>query len=48
MEQQWNDTDRNNEVRVPLCPPQILNGLSWAQTQASAVRNQELTARAMA
>jgi hypothetical protein len=35
-------------VPAPLCPPQISHGLTRAQTRASAVRGQRLTAWAMA
>jgi hypothetical protein len=35
-------------VPVPLCPPQIPLGLTRAQTRASAMRGQRLTAWAMA
>jgi hypothetical protein len=31
-------------VPVPLRPPQILHGLTWARTRPSAVRGQRLTA----
>jgi hypothetical protein len=33
---------------VPLCPPQIPHGLTWARTRASAVTGRRLTAWAMA
>jgi hypothetical protein len=35
-------------VPVPLCPPQIPHGLTWARTRASAVRSRRLTTWAMA
>jgi hypothetical protein len=35
-------------VPVPLCPRQIPHGLTWARTQASAVRGRRLTTWAMA
>jgi hypothetical protein len=34
-------------VPVPLCPPQIPHGLTWARTRASAVRGRRLTTWAM-
>jgi hypothetical protein len=34
-------------VLVPLCPPQIPHRLVYNQTQASAVKYQQLTASAM-
>jgi hypothetical protein len=34
-------------VSVLLCPPQILHGLNWARTRASALRSRQLTACAM-
>jgi hypothetical protein len=37
-----------NPFSVSLHPPQIPHGLTWAQTQASAVRGQRLTACTMA
>jgi hypothetical protein len=30
-------------VPVPLCPPQVPNGLTWARTWASAVTGRQLT-----
>jgi hypothetical protein len=35
-------------VPVPVSPPQIPHGLTWARTRASAVRSRPLTACAMA
>jgi hypothetical protein len=35
-------------VQVPVCPPQILHGLTWARTLASAARGWQLIASAMA
>jgi hypothetical protein len=37
-----------NPVPVPLCPPQILQGLTRDRTRASALRGRRLTAWAMA
>jgi hypothetical protein len=34
---------RENHVPVPLCPPQILNGLVPDKTRAFAVRSRHLT-----
>jgi hypothetical protein len=34
--------------KVPLCPPKISQGLTWGQTQASAVRDQRHIGRAKA
>jgi hypothetical protein len=39
---------RTKPAPVPLCPPQISHGLSWARTQAAAVGSRRLTASAMA
>jgi hypothetical protein len=54
MEHRWNETDRGKPkysgekpVPVPLCPPQILHGLTRDRTRASAVRGRRLTAWAM-
>jgi hypothetical protein len=51
----WNDIDRwkNEELRekpipVPLRPPPSPHGLTWAWTQASAVKGQRVSAWAMA
>jgi hypothetical protein len=51
----WNDIDRwkNEELRekpvpVPLRPPQSPHGLTWAWTQASAVKGWRVSAWAMA
>jgi hypothetical protein len=43
-------SDELGEMPVPatLCPPQIPDGLTWAQTLASTVRGWQLTAWAMA
>jgi hypothetical protein len=35
---------REKPVPVPLCPPPILYGMTWAQIMASAVRGWQLTA----
>jgi hypothetical protein len=38
--------DRSTEENlpsVPLCPPQIPHGMTWARTQAARVRSQRLT-----
>jgi hypothetical protein len=55
MEHRWNEIDRGKPkysgkkpVPVPLCPPQIPQGLTWDRTPASAVRGRRLTAWAMA
>jgi hypothetical protein len=40
MKQLWNNSDSKTgslkvkPVPMPLCPPQIQHGLTWAQTQA--------------
>jgi hypothetical protein len=54
-ERRWNDilTGKTEElgdkpVPVPLYPPQIPHGLTWARTRASAVRSRRLTTWAMA
>jgi hypothetical protein len=54
-ERRWNDIDREKSeelgekpVSVPLCPPEMTQGMSRAQTRDSAVRGQRLTAWAMA
>jgi hypothetical protein len=39
---------RENPVPVPLCPPQILHGLTQVQTRASVERNRLITAWTMA
>jgi hypothetical protein len=39
---------RRKPVPVPLCPPQIPHGLTWARTRASVVRGWWLTTWAMA
>jgi hypothetical protein len=44
----WNQSTRRKPALVPLCPPQIPHGLTWYQTQATAVGSQQLTAWAMA
>lgn len=52
MEQRWNDgknrrTLKELPVSVPLCPSQILHGLTWMWTQASTGRSWQLTSWAM-
>jgi hypothetical protein len=37
-----------NPVPVPLCPPEIPHGLTWARTRYSAVRGRRLTTWAIA
>jgi hypothetical protein len=55
MEQWWNDIDRGKTEEfgeksdpVPLRPPQIPRGLTWARTRGPAVRSRRLTAWALA
>jgi hypothetical protein len=53
-ERRWNDIDRRkpnnsekNAVPMPIFPAQIPQGLNWARTRASAVRDWRLTTWAM-
>jgi hypothetical protein len=55
MELRWNDIERGKQKKngeksdtVPLYPPQMPRGLTWARTQASALRSLRLTTWAMA
>jgi hypothetical protein len=43
-----NRSTRRKPAPVPLCPPQILHDLTWAQIRAAAVGSRRLTAWAMA
>jgi len=42
----WNDTDCGKLKPLPvlLCPPKILHRMAWDQTQASVMRDKQLTA----
>jgi hypothetical protein len=46
MSGRGNRSIRRKSVPVPLCPPQIPHGLTWAWTQAATMGNQRLNARA--
>jgi hypothetical protein len=39
-----NQSTRRNPAPLPLCPPKILQDLTWARTRSAALGSRQLTA----